>query len=205
MKPLIFCIEGIDCIGKSTLSKKLKNVMTNSKVKVIHFPRYDTEIGGKIKELLHSTKCTEDDKLQYYYLSDQMNFTEEYNNGEYNDYDILILDRFFLSTSAYSIASDVNVFNNIYALHQEAFKNNKLLNPSYTILITLNDDMDVSIFKDRLNKKTNKDFFEKYDFLLKVNSSYKTITNLYDDTTYIKYSLFDVNNMSEDRLYEIFI
>lgn len=205
MKPLIFCIEGIDCVGKSSLSKKIMKIMNNSKVKIIHFPRYETELGKKIKDVLHSDDCDDSDKLQYYYLADQISFSKELSDGKYDEYDILILDRFFLSTSAYSLTTDKKIFKNIYTLHKVAIKSKRLVVPDYTILITLNDDADESIFNKRLNSKKDKDVFEKHDFLLKVNSNYKTAIDLYGDMKCIKYSLSEVNDISEDKLYEIFI
>lgn len=102
---MIISLEGPDSSGKSTQAEILYNNMIKKglKVKLFHFPRYESPIGSLIGKILKGHYDVPFDSLQKLYVADQKDFELELLNLISNGY-IIILDRYDLSTMAYYIA-----------------------------------------------------------------------------------------------------
>lgn len=106
-------IEGLDCVGKNTLSNSLLTKIKDQTENVIllSFPRYETDTGKKIKELLHTEGTRSaiiEQQLWTLMIQDRMDALSAIRNI----YDIpenkdkvfyVIFDRFFLSNMAYGV------------------------------------------------------------------------------------------------------
>lgn len=103
---MIISFEGPDGSGKSTQAEILYNTLEKRglKVKLFHFPRYESPIGSLIGNVLQDEFINVDfTALQMLYASDQTDFAYELNKLLSEGY-IVILDRYDLSTIAYYIA-----------------------------------------------------------------------------------------------------
>ena len=170
--PKFISVDGIDCSGKSTLCESIKKELESKgqKVKVVHFPRV-SPWGDEAKRLLKSSKAIEDNKkIQELCIADMVDYSLGVNraNAE-KDYDVIILDRFFLSTLAYS---DCSFLVDIAMSISDSLRGKLLLRPDKSFLITPSD-VEFDIIKKRLRIKKNKDTFENIKFLKEVNHNYK--------------------------------
>jgi dTMP kinase len=101
---LIVAIEGVDCAGKATQSKKLYEhlfAQFKTKVKLFAFPRYDGPCGDLITKLLKTKlDCFQDIEqaqlLQTLMLADRLDAIESFNV-----YDYVVCDRYYMSAIVY--------------------------------------------------------------------------------------------------------
>lgn len=103
---MIISFEGPDSSGKSTQAELLKNTLIKLglKVKLFHFPRYESPIGDLIGKAIQDKAVNINfTALQMLYAADQTDFSFQVDKL-INDGYIIILDRFDLSTTAYYIA-----------------------------------------------------------------------------------------------------
>jgi dTMP kinase len=95
--------EGKDGAGKSTgmeyLAEKFQG--EGRTVHLLHFPNYDTPIGGLIGDIINGRKPMPSfDSLQMLYVADQLAWQNQIEEWIY-DGDVVICDRYDLSTLAY--------------------------------------------------------------------------------------------------------
>lgn len=111
-KGLLLSFEGIDRAGKSTQVQKLAQVLRDElklKVAIRHFPMYERPIGKFIGEVLNSdikmAKLTPE-SLQMVYVADQLSYQDDLQDL-LDNYDVVILDRYFMSTLVYGMGKGV--------------------------------------------------------------------------------------------------
>lgn len=100
----IINIDGPDGSGKSSVVNILLECFESNliKTKHIHFPRYDTELGKLIKEVLFNRTAMDPKSLQMLYSADRLNFTK-FDVPKYEEeLDILIVDRYTSSGLVYT-------------------------------------------------------------------------------------------------------
>lgn len=207
--PYLLNIEGIDCSGKSTLSNLLKDYFFNNyklNTKVIHFPRYDTKEGKEIKKILNSGEALTEEKAYYFqslYVVDQCNFTNEFDNGVYDEYDVLILDRYVFSVIPYTCMQTKNDFTHpmiraFMSAIEDLVASKFLVVPDGVIYIscTYNKPADFScspnwyLISKRLKEKSNLDINESLDKLKIVHKFYDALfDNGFLNNTFTKYSI----------------
>ena len=105
-------IEGLDCVGKNTLSTTLYNKLKDMgrNVVLLSFPDYESDSGKEIKNILHMEGKRNgilEQKLQILMIKNRMDVLEELKNKidkpENKDkIYYIIFDRFFLSNFAYA-------------------------------------------------------------------------------------------------------
>lgn len=105
-------IEGLDCVGKNTLSTTLYNKLKDMgrNVVLLSFPDYESDSGKEIKNILHMEGKRNgilEQKLQILMIKNRMDALEELKNKidkpENKDkIYYIIFDRFFLSNFAYA-------------------------------------------------------------------------------------------------------
>lgn len=99
--------EARDGAGKSTGANALKEHFEaqGRKVHLVHFPRYESAIGGLIGDILAGKKDMPSfDAFQMLYVADQLDFQKELERLLFDERTIVIADRYDLSTLAYYIS-----------------------------------------------------------------------------------------------------
>ncbi len=159
----IICIEGLDAVGKETISKYLteKLEVFGYNVKRVSFPRYDTSYGMAIRDVLNG-RCgdaskMDPDLISSLYVLDRIDYFKEHFE-EFKYIDFLILDRGFYSNFMYQcskLAKGVNVYGSQirYEIFEWITKNakyefidtglfgkNAIAESIDTIFLTMNDD-----------------------------------------------------------------
>lgn len=127
--------EGKDGAGKSTGLKYLveKFEADGKRVHFLHFPNYDTPIGGLIGDIIQGrAPMPSFDALQMLYVADQLAWQEKIKEWIY-DGEVVICDRYDLSTIAYyasKIGTNLDsVIEMIYDKWQDTFKR-----PDHTLI-----------------------------------------------------------------------
>lgn len=184
---MIISFEGPDGSGKSTQAEILYYTLENLglKVKLFHFPRYESPIGSLIGNVLQNEAVNIDfTALQMLYAADQTDFSCELNKLISQGY-IIILDRYDLSTIAYYIAKTNCSIENGISTVTNWQKNIKT--PDTTFIF----DSKHSI-SDRREEETL-DKFEKDETIM------NNVNNVYLEL----YEYFKTNNNSRSRKYYI--
>jgi len=103
-------IEGIDAVGKETVSKALEERLSEKgyRVKRISFPNYDGSIGKSIKEILMgacgSAPSLDPDLMGPFYTMDRLSYFKCNIDDLIDNYDYVIMDRSFYSNLMYQAA-----------------------------------------------------------------------------------------------------
>ncbi len=103
-KGKFICVEGADNTGKTTLCKKISDILTSKgkRVKLFSFPNYGTPSGKLIKKYLHSNIKLEPEVLHLLFSANRYESIKILNKLlSENDY--LICDRYCYSGIVYSI------------------------------------------------------------------------------------------------------
>lgn len=107
----IIQLEGVDAVGKSLISKRLKEIYKEEKgydVFTLHFPVYDSPTGKIVKEFLNGKLVgnpvdVDPITASLYYTADRLTYFR--NNPQiFTDYDVLIFDRSYMSNFFFQTA-----------------------------------------------------------------------------------------------------
>lgn len=207
----IISIDGSDCTGKSTLAGNLMARLTaeGKKVKVLHFPRYDTEIGKLILRHLKGEFRIDVAAFQYLYIADQMDYTR---NGlfieDMANYDYIIFDRYKDSSLVYFMANKPRNYCTIDSpvFYADDFEDvmfrgkeftqaqNYICDPDYRILLHI----DENILEERLNQK-DKDVHEaNFEFMKTVNQLYSKVGSNFNHIS--RTMTMDVSGRTEEEM-----
>jgi dTMP kinase len=105
----VICFEGIDGAGKATQVKMLEDLLKkNYFVGVKSFPDYSSPIGQLIEKWLRKEVTLTEEAAQLLYDADRFNFINTLREYEESPLDFLILDRYYLSNTAYMMAKDMD-------------------------------------------------------------------------------------------------
>lgn len=127
--PKIICLEAIDGAGKSSQVDFLIDYLNKSgkSVKHIHFPRYDTPVGGLIKKWLQGEFDLHQFAIQMLYETDRYDAIGELTD---DNVDYIVLDRYIYSALAFGWAQGAS-------MEWLASLQTKLPKPDYTIILTI--------------------------------------------------------------------
>ena len=164
----IICVEGIDGSGKSSVIEKITNELDKRDLttKVIHFPNEEAYFGKIIYDHLNGKREIPSDIFQALYIMDMYDKQQNIKQST-KYYDVVILDRWYFSTLAYSK----------YYRTQEIIENisYSLLMPDITFLL----DTPLNALLKRLKGK-NKDKYEANIELLKAaKDEYLNLANVH--------------------------
>lgn len=192
MNNLFITIEGMDTTGKTTQARLLKEKLEREgkKVVLMHFPRYNSLIGGYIGEILNDKeKFDKIDKrsLQMLYVADQLDAQNEILQHLAQGYTV-ILDRYDLSSLAYyTLTNNIyleDALNIVYNKYQAGF-----LRPDITFILTLPTN--------EISKRKNcLDNMEKVKGIENLNNIYSEIPNVIHDHRY--FAVIDADNTIEE-------
>ena len=205
----IISFEGPDMTGKSTQVNNVRKILEEDmclKVKTVHFPRYDTPIGRCIKLVLDGEIKMDMIPLQMLYIADQTAFSEEIREYE-KEYDVLLLDRYDLSTIAYASSKENSASNR--KLIQDILRSyqKEIILPDLTLIFSKNSNFNLHLFE----RGGEKDIFEKDAFMMKnIDVAYEEIAEQYIRDDYSdgrKIAVINANNtidkVTEDIMLEI--
>ena len=156
--------EGIDGSGKSCLSKKIFERLTEQNIKGCHtFEPTDSFLGNSLREIVLYSK----EKLSPYqqvllFTADRISHLD-WIHQQLDNCQFVICDRFIHSTLAYQ-GIDEKLCQSIYTIHDLCLKD---YCPDIVFLIDIDPIISLNRIKD--NKKDN---FEKVEFLQCVRRRY---------------------------------
>lgn len=199
---MFITFEGPDGSGKSTHSKLLKERLEKEgkTVKLVHFPRYESHIGGFIGKILSGeVEVPTFDALQMLYVSDQLDFQKELEEDLKNGV-VVIADRYDLSTLAYystkTNCSDHEVFTKVYGRWQSGLRK-----PDLTYVFAFNGDLD----ERRKNTGKVKDIIEQDDNITNnISETYMRLSETMEDREFYYLSGLCDKQMNSELIYKHF-
>lgn len=112
---MLVAIEGVDGCGKTTLLKNLKRYYRNKGLKVANFREADTtRLATKVWDLIFNESQSNEVDL-YLICAARVDFINRVLIPAQEENDLILMDRFFLSTIAYQ-GSHIGFDNTLYAL-----------------------------------------------------------------------------------------
>ncbi|WP_288640877.1 dTMP kinase [uncultured Methanosphaera sp.] len=155
-------LEGIDGVGKTTQTEKLKEWLEKRgfSVKTIVEPT-DSDIGKIIREELLKPEATSDTSQQMLALlfaADRLTLKDEINQVKNNQQKILISDRSFYSSITYQNSTTIEP-EWIYKINKHTPR------PDLTIILDIDED-------EALKRCDKIDTFENKEFLEKTRENY---------------------------------
>lgn len=178
----LITVDGLDVSGKETFSKSLVNVLErelkdrlllNSKISLVSFPRYNTEIGLKIKKMLNIDLDKRDIKSLYRLMEeDRVDFFKKYIEEDYeeNQMNIIVCDRYAYANFIYAHLELLKYKDPVDIAVKELEFKRMLLNefenipkPDLTILFNRTDSLSTSKHQELIKAKSEKDSNEKED------------------------------------------
>lgn len=161
-----FCIEGIDGAGKNTQSKLLmEKLSTVGKTCSLYtYPDYREAYGKRIKAFLDKEIEIDVEELTLLYaidmLKDKKRVSEKLNNGE-----IIITDRYFISTVAYGSAGGFD-YERLKVIEET------IALPKPSAVFYLDIPVDISSQRKMREKSSLDRFEESAAYLGRVKSAY---------------------------------
>lgn len=187
---MLICFEGIDGAGKSSIIDKFADYLMDKDmfVQTKHFPAKDSYYGKIIYDKLNGKRRIPNDIFQGLYILDFYNNQDWVNflSGDFEVKGVLILDRYFYSTLAYS-----NYYGNA-----DIIKNTigQLKVPDLTFYLRVPAEVAIK----RLQKINKKDEHESnIELLEKTLKGYDNISKEYE------FNVLDGTAKVEDNLKEV--
>jgi dTMP kinase len=175
---LLINIDGADGTGKTTLINELINYYgkLNKKIGYIHFPRYDTELGKIIKEvLLKKRKDMHPAAFQMICSADRVNWSIYDYPKLAEQYDIILVDRHSSSGIVYGQIDGLDV--------EEILCNDKhIIQPNAHIILIA--DTETSLVRmARRDEEVTK--YENVDGVRKATDKFLELKNILPNVYYI--------------------
>ncbi len=182
-KPLFITFEGVDGSGKGTQLEKIISVIKNNtnnfignKYTPIWISREPTKLtssGRKISEGIIKGGISGEEASKLF-ITDRIEHTTQYIIPRLKEGNIVLVDRYDISTYAYQMAQGMN-FDILYHMHNYAYdifdmKNDGTIVPDITIIFHI----PVDVAMDRINKRNETlEQFEVNSFQHKVKYTHE--------------------------------
>ena len=161
----------VDKLGEDKVSELSSR--RNTVVEYLSFPRYETQIGKMIKEMLtldRPMSQREKELLREMYLMDMLEAFDLLSEKHKGKLVILVSDRFTLSNWIYASVLDGNVMSDRV---RNKLRRKEFPKPSHIVFMTSEDEMSKKIHKELLNEKIDKDNNEKRELQEKISEAYE--------------------------------
>ncbi len=175
--------EGIDGSGKSTQSKFLANYLNGAYT----FEPTDNKIGKLIREVLEGKEKFSKETLALLFAGDRIEHNKEIINLLNSSY--VICDRYVYSSLAYQLTQGINL-NYIMEINKFA----KIPDVVIYLLVSVENAL------NRMDNRTNKEIFEKKEFLTKLINNYNLIIEKELFRPKLGYIIIDTNNKSIEEV-----
>lgn len=165
---LFIVLEGIDGSGTTTQADLLEKRITQETQETAYKTKEPSEnpVGKMIRKVLTGKKVVSDESIVYLFAGDRVDHCKEEIEPKLNNENIVISDRYLLSSLTYQSNSDYSM-EYIYDI------NSKAITPDITIFL----DVSVDTVMDRMSGRETKEMFEKKEILADVKQKYH---NAYD-------------------------
>jgi dTMP kinase len=162
----LLVLEGIDGVGKTTLSKSLNESLTRLGYSVV-LSREPTNglYGQKIRESAKAGRLPLEEELNLF-VEDRKEHIEKIIRPALNTGKIVILDRYYFSTMAYQGARGASM-EKIARIHNEF-----AIDPNLIVLLQIDVDKALSRIAQ---SREGTDLFENKEYLQKVSDHYESI------------------------------
>ena len=197
----MICIEGIDAVGKETVSKALEKTLDDKgfKVKRVSFPIYEGDFGRCIKDVLMGA-CGDAPELDHELMSplytlDRIAYFKANIKHLLENYDYLICDRSFYSNFMYQASK-------IYMKEPMMYNHNDI---SHTLYLWICKNFEWEFMNTDLFKCTDVQTFvltlSEEDSLKQLNNRTEKDTNE-KNRTYLSECKRFINHMTSDAVKE---
>lgn len=170
---MLIALEGIDGCGKSTLAKMLIDYLNSKGHDTVYLyePTDGSEWGREIRTLAMSGKRPAPERELELFIKDRKYDVEHNIRPALKSGKIVVIDRYYLSSAAYQGARGID-------LH-EIIKINEEFAPRPDIAIVVDIDPDTALERVGI-RGSERDDFEKKEYLEIVRKNYLEIARLYD-------------------------
>lgn len=189
-KGFLIVIEGIDGSGKTTQSKLLFDALSKKgfKISLSHEPT-EGKFGKEIrKRIMHNDSAR--NELYELFIKDRKDHVKNKINPALNSGEIVIIDRYFISTIAYQGAAGIPI-NKIIRDHEQ-------FAPMPDLIVIL--DLPVEEAIKRLSNKRRDSFENNINFLRKVREIYLNMKKILKANIIIIDALRPIEEIHKDIL-----
>ena len=164
-------IEGLDGVGKNSITRELESLLTKFgyKVKVFSFPNYNETLGKTIKEVLYSKWANASTMNPYLlgplYTLDRIKTFKEFGIENLEEYDFVICDRsyysnFIYQASKFKTAGEIAEWLNLNYQLEILGVLDKFEKYTYVLMLSEEDRMEQ--IKNRDREKDDNESNDKY-------------------------------------------
>lgn len=188
---MFIVLEGIDGSGKSTQIASIvqwleTHGVAHDNILVTREPTHDGEFGMQIRKILSGEAAMSVSPIEFqkFYVQDRKDHLEKVVVPHMQNRDNIVLcDRYFLSTFAYGRAGGVT-HEDIEALHKTILKEAWIM-PDITLLIDVSAETAMKRLKQR-NKGKSPEYFErKKEFLQTIADEYRKVAALFPNVVIV--------------------
>ena len=174
MEPLFIVFEGIDGSGKTTQAKKLNNFLNKNGIKSIYKHVFDSECGRMLRDIFINNNLSNTVEILILCATRQ-SYLEE-NLLDCKNYEVIIIDRFFLSILSMQGKDkhDVELIRYLQNYICKGFKEHIVY-----YIDTLPKECDRRINNNRIRDRIEKKGIEFHE---SVSNRYKTLINQNEET-----------------------
>lgn len=166
-KGLLIVFEGIDGTGKSTVAKEVYNRLKIQFDTVFLQEPSDSRWGRKIKEIAvkKNVELTPEEELELF-VKDRKEDVRNNILPALKSNKVVILDRYYLSSAAYQGGKGLDPF--------KIKENNETFSPVPDLFLLFDCPVEVSLKRIASNRGNRFSYFEKQEYLLKVQKIYNS-------------------------------
>lgn len=188
---MFIVLEGIDGSGKSTQIDFIAqwfetHGVAHNNILVTREPTHDGAFGVKIRKVLSGEEAMSVSPLEFqsFYVHDRKEHLEKVVLPHLRGHDnVVICDRYFLSTFAYGRAGGV-AHEDLIALHETILKEAWVM-PDITLLIDVSAKTAMKRLEQRNKGKSPEYFEKKKEFLQTIADEYRKVAGLFPNVVII--------------------
>lgn len=148
----IICLEGLDCVGKTTIFNNTKTLIANTNNPILHVMNYNGNVifehfptdGSEARRIRKTEKNIDEKKLQILMLEDLVKRTDQFFNQDKEH--IMVCDRYLFSNFIYSfdiksVSEFINILNGYWSQYNLPLFDIFVKNCLTTIVVSIPEDI----------------------------------------------------------------